>query len=280
MNDLSSPPPAPSGSVLRPSASIVFVHGAGHAAWCWHENFTGWFAARGYSVSAPDLPLHGEVQRGGINRLRLADYVGALAAEVARRPRPVVLVGHSMGGFIIQRHLEDAQVELAILLASVPPRGAGGMVRRMATRRPLTFIHTMLTSRATGSARRTRDYFFSPTTPDDVVERCHSRLQRESTTVLRDMLRGLHPERVRTPVVVMGAEHDWLVAPLADLAATATAFGTRPITLPGGHDMMLDHAWELVARAVDDAIVSHVSPRVRRHQSDQLPAIAGHRHEH
>ena len=41
--------------------SILFVHGAGHAAWCWHEHFTGWFGARGYTVAAPDLPHHGDL---------------------------------------------------------------------------------------------------------------------------------------------------------------------------------------------------------------------------
>jgi len=53
--------------------SILFVHGAGHAAWCWHEHFTPWFEARGYTVAAPDLPHHGGrdgvdvgAQRGGL----------------------------------------------------------------------------------------------------------------------------------------------------------------------------------------------------------------------
>ncbi len=53
----------------------------------------------------------------------------------------------------------------------------------------------------------------------------------------------------------MGAEHDWLVAPAQDLFATARAFHTTAQTLPGGHDMMLDVAWEHVATAVFAAIV-------------------------
>jgi len=167
-----------------------------------------------------------------------------------------------MGGFIIQKYLETTEADLAILLASTPPSGALGMVKRMATRRPLDFLHTMISSEATGSVRRTRDYFFSPATAQSVVNEAHRRLQPESMQVLRDMMAALHPERVRSQVVVMGAQNDWLVAPAADLAATAQAFKTQPIVMPGGHDMMLDVAWEQVAIEIERSISLHV-PKVR-----------------
>jgi pimeloyl-ACP methyl ester carboxylesterase len=76
--------------------------------------------------------------------------------------------------------------------------------------------------------------------------------------VLLDMMSSLHPERVRTPVVVIGAEGDWLVAPPHDLETTARAYHTTPLILPGGHTMMLDTAWEQVAREIETAIVERV----------------------
>ena len=234
--------------------SILFVHGAGHGAWCWREHFTGWFEERGFSVSAPDLPSHGEFDHSGVKRIPLGTYVHTVAAAAGQLEPPVILVGHSMGGFIIQKHLEGAKADLAILLASVPPTGALGMVKRMATRRPRAFLHTMLSGEATNSPERTRDYFFCPDTPARVLMEAHGRLQPESTRALRDMMTPLHPKRVKSPVVVMGAEHDWLVAPATDLIATARAFKTAPITLAGGHDMMLDHAWEQVAHEIDCVI--------------------------
>lgn len=236
--------------------SILFIHGAGHGAWCWREHFTHWFMERGYTVSAPDLPGHGELDRGELMRIPLNSHVQAVAAAAGSLSRPLTLIGHSMGGFIVQRYLETSEADLAILLASTPPTGALGLVKRMATHRPIAFLRTMITSEATDSEDRTRDYFFSSVTPASVVTECHRRLQPESRQVLRDMMRALHPERVKTPVVVMGAEHDWLVAPARELLATARAFGTIAQTLPGGHDMMLDFAWEQVAGAIDSAIVS------------------------
>jgi pimeloyl-ACP methyl ester carboxylesterase len=71
----------------------------------------------------------------------------------------------------------------------------------------------------------------------------------------------LRPERVTTPVVVIGAEHDWLVAPPKDLAATARAYHTTARTLPAGHAMMLDTAWEQTAMAIETAIAGRHARR-------------------
>ena len=74
---------------------------------------------------------------------------------------------------------------------------------------------------------------------------------------LKDMMTPLHPERVTTPVTVLGAENDWLVAPPKELAATARAYHTTAQTLPAGHDMMLDTAWERAVTAIETAITEH-----------------------
>jgi len=211
-------------------------------------------------VSAADFPAHGELDRSGLMRIPLNAYVQAVASAAESLERPLALVGHSMGGFIIQKYPETADADLAILLASVPPKGASGMVKRMATRRPLDFLRTMTTSEATNSEERTHEYFFSPATPAPIVNEVHRRLQPESRRVLRDMMTALHSERVKTPVVVMGAAYDWLVAPASELLATVRAFHTTAQTLPGGHDMMLDFAWEQVSNAIDSALLRHMSP--------------------
>jgi len=243
---------------MKKKVSLLFVHGAGHAAWCWRDHFTGWFEARGYTVAAPDLPHHGDLNHRGITFTPLSAYANAVAQAAARLEPPLILIGHSMGGFIIQKYLERAEADLAVLLASTPPTGASGFVKRMAMRRPIAFFNTMMTGNGTDSPERARDYFFNPETPADVVKRCHRRLQPESMRALMDMMSSLHPERVRTSVVVLGAEGDWLVAPPNDLETTARAYHTSPLILPGGHDMMLDTPWEQVSIEIETAIVERV----------------------
>jgi alpha-beta hydrolase superfamily lysophospholipase len=239
--------------------TILFVHGSGHAAWCWHEHFTEWFSAQGYSVIAPELPHHGNLDHHGIRFTPLRAYVDAVAKTAAGLDRPLTLVGHSLGGYIVLKYLEHAEADLAVLLASIPPAGAFAFARRMAARHPVMFLKTLGTGMLTDAPERTRELFFTPETPADVVDRCHQRLQPESVRVVMDVMSALHPERVTTPVVVMGAEGDTLAVPQAEVAATARAYHTTPRMVPGGHDMMLDTAWEQVATTITAAITGRLS---------------------
>jgi pimeloyl-ACP methyl ester carboxylesterase len=238
--------------------TILFVHGSGHAAWCWHEHFTEWFSAQGYTVIAPDLPHHGDLDHHGVRFTPLRAYVDAVAKTASGLDRPLTLVGHSLGGFIVLKYLEHAEADLAVLLASIPPAGAFAFARRMAARHPVMFLKTLVTGELTDTPERTRELFFTPETPADVVDRCHQRLQPESARVLMDVMTGLRPERVTTPVVVMGAEGDTLAVPQAEVAATARAYHTTPRMVPGGHDMMLDTAWEQVATTITAAITGRL----------------------
>src|SRR5690606_1090224 len=105
---------------------LLFVHGAYTGAWCWDEHFLPFFARHGYAAHAVSLSGHGGSEgRERLDRLRLADYVDDVARTVAELPAPPVLIGHSMGGLIVQKYLEHADATAAALLCAVPPHGLG-----------------------------------------------------------------------------------------------------------------------------------------------------------
>ena len=107
------------------STPILFVHGMWHAAWCWAEHFLPYFARRGYRCYA--LSLRGHGSSDGHKRLRwtsLTDYVSDVRQVVRRIQPALALVGHSMGGMVVQEMLELNGAPAAVLLASAPPGGA------------------------------------------------------------------------------------------------------------------------------------------------------------
>lgn len=103
---------------------FVLVHGAWHGGWCW-EGVIASLERAGHTAEAPTLPGHGEADdRAGVT---FADYVDALVDVLDRQPKPVVLVGHSSAGFLLQQAAPRAagKIErLVFLNAFILPRGA------------------------------------------------------------------------------------------------------------------------------------------------------------
>lgn len=81
-------------------STLLFLHGVGgsHAVW---EHQLPYFAARGYHAVAWDQPGYGN--RPMVEPYDLEHVAAALRREIeSLGGAPVVLVGHSMGGFIAQ----------------------------------------------------------------------------------------------------------------------------------------------------------------------------------
>src|ERR1700722_19044822 len=115
----------------RPAPPILFVHGAWHAAWCWDEFFLSYFAANGFEAHALSLRAHGASEgRTQLHRSRIRHYVEDVAAVAAGFSSAPILVGHSMGGFVVQKFLETQSSPAAFLLASIPPTGTRSMYAR------------------------------------------------------------------------------------------------------------------------------------------------------
>jgi pimeloyl-ACP methyl ester carboxylesterase len=242
-------------------APLLFIHGAWHAAWCWDEHFLGFFADRGYRAVALSFRGHGDSPTD--KRLRdcsFADYLDDIASVARRLPSPPVLIGHSMGGALVQKYLEVNDAPAAVLMASSPPQGYLRSGLRWLRRHPWHFTKLSITGRSlpyVSTPELARKRFFSPNTPEELVVRYSSRLQEESARSGRDGLLTLpKPTKVRAPVLVLGAHHDGSVTP-EEVRATARAYCTEPVFFGDmGHNMMLEPGWPAVAQRIDDWLVA------------------------
>jgi pimeloyl-ACP methyl ester carboxylesterase len=233
---------------------ILFIHGAWHGAWCWDDNFLPYFSSQGYISHAMSLRGHGSSE--GRERLfwtRIDDYVDDVAQVVEGMELPPILVGHSMGGHVVQKYLETHTAPAAVLLAPVPKRGILGFVMRYTRRHPITFLKFLVTLKpyhAVSTPELTKEAFFSPDAAEEKVAECYARLQNESYRATMDMffLNLPKPKRVKkTPILVLGAADD-LVFSIKEEEDTAFAYGLRAEVCPDmAHDMMLEEDWQDVA---------------------------------
>lgn len=238
---------------------LLFVHGAYGGAWIWDQHFLPYFAEHGYAAHALSLRGHGE-SRGWeqVGVARLWQYVDDLAQVAATFDTPPVLIGHSMGGMVVQKYLHEHGAAAAVLMASVPPHGLAGSFIGMAFGNPGLFVDMakmQVFGPAVSDGDSVRRALFSDETPQDTIDKMLYRLQGESTMAIFDLLGLDLPSSAPTldlPVLVLGAENDSFVFRGA-LEATARTYRTRPIIFPRmAHAMMLEHHWETVAKTILD----------------------------
>ena len=239
------------------AAPVLFVHGAFSSAQLWEPYFLPYFAERGYAAHALSLRGHaGSDGRDTLKQARLKDYVADVLAVAQSLPAMPVLIGHSMGGMVVQKVLETQAPPAAVLMASPPPQGIlGGMLGAMLFN-PLMALQMGAMQRLGPQAATiegAKRALFRSDTPAEYIRRVLPPAQAESDAVMLDMIsRDLPPSQPRrdVPVLVLGGGMDTCVSPAAVLA-TARAFGTEAKIFPAmPHALMLDPEWQTVAEGI------------------------------
>lgn len=237
------------------SPTVVLVHGAWHASWCW-ANIEQHLNNAGITAIAVDLPGHDTP--GSSKRIwnTVGSYVDHVGAVVDDQPGDVVLVGHSMGGLVTQRVLETRSVAAAMLVASIPRRGVTALLARLMRHHPTQVLETLSLSLwpLVSTPERVRQQFFSADTSDEIVRAAGAKLQNESYLALGSMLtRWPRPKAVRahnTPISVVAARHDTIFT-IAEQRALAAAYGVELNIIDCAHDIMLEPEWPELATLIE-----------------------------
>ena len=231
---------------------ILFVHGAFAGAWCWAEHFLPYFARQGFRACALSLSGHGgSPGRERLDSLSIDDYVRDLGQAVSAIGGDPVLVGHSMGGFVVQKYLEHALAPGAVLMASVPPQGLLSSSLALAFSNPRLFadVNSMM-HHGRVSLDALQHVLFANPVEVEKLRACYRRMQPESQRAMWDMsffnLPHLRRERC-PPLLVLAAESDILV-PASQAELVASYYGTEAEVFSNmGHLMMLEADWQKVA---------------------------------
>lgn len=226
-------------AAVRPP--LLFVHGASHAAWAWEEHWMPAAAASGWRSYAVELRGHGA--SGGRERLRwtpLRHYVHDVLQVITELPEPPVLVGHSMGGLVVQHVLARYPAAAGVLIAPMPATAAPRVLGALLRHRPLDALGTLVGR----PARFGAELLFGPRVDPADAAAHEARLGDESLLAELQVVGPGRRRMSRAPVLVLGGGADRLLAPV-DAVRIARHYGTRARLFPAmGHDLMLDAGWE------------------------------------
>jgi pimeloyl-ACP methyl ester carboxylesterase len=235
--------------------TVVMTHGAFCGGWAF-EAFRAPFEARGWTVLAPNLPGHGDGR--SVAGLSMTDYARNLVEVCATLPEPPVLIGHSMGGLVVQMAARRINPRAVVLLAPSAPWGVSGSTIEEA----VTAFGVIIAD----------PFWTGAVSPDRSIMRMHSldRVPREPRTAILDRLVPESGRAVREvlnwwldpfmttsvgggplpcPSLAIVGERD-VVHPAATVRQTAQRIGARFLAMPGmSHWLIGEEGWETVADA-------------------------------
>ena len=160
-----------------------------------------------------------------------------------------ILVGHSMGGEIIQKYLLKYQdtISGAVLLASSP---VGGMriwpdVLSMVPVAPQFLLCVLAMYGLIRSPKRIKNALFldGRLSEEEVAKYAPNFCPESLLAMALPVFFHYKPAKVNIPVLVLGSDAD-LFFPMRAQKRTAKAYNVEPVMLPDMcHDMMLDPDW-------------------------------------
>jgi pimeloyl-ACP methyl ester carboxylesterase len=226
---------------------VLFVHGLGHGSWCW-EHWLDGVAAAGFPAYAVSLRGHAG-SPGRLGTARLSHYVDDVVRTALQLPRPAVLVGHSMGGLVVQRALARYAARAGVLVAPVPARPAVHAYLRLLRRHPADAL-AMLAGR---TLPMRPEYLFRELDAEEAAGYA-GRCGEESALAQYQLIfhRPAPQPLGGAPVLVLESPDDEVLPP-SSIRATARRYGAELVEFPGmGHDLMLDARWKQPLQAMLD----------------------------
>jgi pimeloyl-ACP methyl ester carboxylesterase len=227
---------------------ILMQHGMWHGAWLW-ERWQALLAEWGWESHAFSLPGHaGSPEQRPVALCTLDYYLAFLKAEVRRLPRRPVLLGHSMGGALLQWYLKYVGDNLpaAVLVAPWVSHSimAEGWLRYWGLD-PVGCLLMMGTWTADPLVRNPNQATKALLGPqsDYPAEKLHAQLSSESSLVLYQHNPPFWspPREVKTPLLWLAAAEDALMSE-ASQYRSATYYGADYRVIEGaGHNLMLDY---------------------------------------
>jgi pimeloyl-ACP methyl ester carboxylesterase len=232
--------------------TFVLVHGGYHGGWCW-DRLRPELTRRGHDSLAPDLPIDDP-------DASYPEYAAAVVeAMTGTDGDDVVLVGHSLGCFVVPLVATTRDVGALVLLNAVPtlpgepiPMGAEStLTDELAAAEQQTFFDA--SGRGLQPPAVSRSLFYRDC-DDESANWALARLRPQGRRPLTDAWPLERGPDVATTVVLGRDDHVVRFEP-AVAAARAFLAGGDPIVLPGGHSPFLSRP-EHLAEVLDGIVGS------------------------
>jgi pimeloyl-ACP methyl ester carboxylesterase len=244
----------------RKPVKLLFIHGLCAGAWVWEINFLPFFAGLGYDSFALSLRGHGKsAGREKVRQFGLGDFAADVDSALKRIGGPAIIIGHSMGGAVVQKFIRGGgKAAGTVLFCSVPPHGLMRAAAVMATQHPV-LANELRKAFTRGLNAANLDIIenglFSHAPAPELRRLLFMRMDDVAEEASREAMGWVPfaPFPWGMPkLLVIGGERDHFV-PAGDVRLTGIYYGASSVIVKGGsHAIMMDRNWRDAAQPVAD----------------------------
>ncbi|MEM7512137.1 MAG: alpha/beta fold hydrolase, partial [Bacteroidota bacterium] len=177
------------------------------------------------------------------------DYVRNVEEAVAELGQLPILVGHSMGGLIVQKYLEEASCAKVILLAPIPHTGSWGASLRFAYHYPSGLLDLMRLNLYAAFYKNAKALMYSEHMDAELLESYKEKMCAESfKAYFQTLFPGIKMRKQKEiPMLVIGAENDHIFT-VKEIEETGRFYEAETFIFENmAHNLMLERGQEEVA---------------------------------
>jgi pimeloyl-ACP methyl ester carboxylesterase len=235
----------------KQATAVVFIHGL----WRTHRDFDPWL--RVFSGCGFDSYAFSRQGRLGLPPARANGLTFEASVEDSETILDAlggtpVLVGHGMGGLLVQKLAEAGRARAAVLLAPASPEGAQASPPAAALPVLLTLLPKLVRGRPIGFSYRQARRILLNGVPEDARRRAYEGTVPDSGLATRQVQAGVPVDatRVTAPVLCVAGTEDRLV-PLQGVRKVAAKYRADLREYLGrGHLLIAEPGWDTIASDV------------------------------
>jgi alpha-beta hydrolase superfamily lysophospholipase len=257
--------------------TIMFIHGMFQNPKSW-DKWIAFFTNRGYNCMAPAWPKHeGEPEDlrkyppQGLGDLHLKNVIRNIEALLLVQDEPPILIGHSVGGLIVQLMVAKGLADLGVAISPVAPNMMmtfdwGFLKNSALIANPFKGNEPFYTDLKSFHAS-----FCNTMSMEDTREAFEETATHDSRNMLRDCMGEdghIDTKMPHAPMLFIGAEKDEVI-PAALCKRNAEAYSDElSITdykkfTNRGHWICGQEGWQEVAGYIEDWLQEHQSTKYR-----------------
>jgi hypothetical protein len=205
---------------------LYFIHGLNGNPDNWIDCID-FFSEKGIEAQAIDFRKDKDLRK-----TRFQDYVDTIVRKVTEDD---VLIGHSMGGLLVQKVAEKQKIKAGICLCPAPARGY--RIKTISFFDQLRHLPYIVFNRPFKVSFSLACKVFLNCVSYDEAKRAHGHMHKESAKVTVEVMKGkisVDPEKINSPLFFIAMHQDKAIPPKV-VKKTAERFDSSVTILPGCH---------------------------------------------